>query len=289
MADSINRDVADRLEELATLVEQQGGSGYRVRAYRRASASVRRIAEPVSDILHRRGIDGLKAIPGVGDSIARAIRDLIVHGRLAMLDRVRGEGDPVKVLASVPGVGPVLADRLHHDFGIETLADLEAAAHEGRLRRAGVGAKRLAGIRDSLAHRLARVHRPAPQHTRGPTLFEILDVDREYREKAAAGSLVAIAPRRFNPRRIAWLPILHTERGGRHYTALFSNTARAHRLGKTDDWAVIYWDGQDGEGQCTVISAGGRAGLPRRIVRGYLGDGAPVPAAARAHGGAAAP
>ena len=271
MSDSINADVADRLEELATLVEQQGGSGYRVRAYRRAAASLRRAAEPVNDVLQQRGLDGLKAIPGVGDGIARAIRDLVVHGRLAMLDRVRGEGDPVKVLASVPGIGPVLADRLHHDLGIETLEELEAAAHEGRLRRAGIGDKRLAGIRDSLAHRLARWHRPAPQHTRGPTLDEILDVDREYREKAAQGSLVRIAPRRFNPRRIAWLPILHTERDGRHYTALFSNTARAHRLGRTDDWVVIYWDGDNvaGEGRCTVITARGRGGLDRRIVRGY--------------------
>ena len=46
-----------------------------------------------------------------------------------------------------------------------------------------------------------------------------------YREKAAAGRLVKIAPRRFNPSRVAWLPILHTERGPRHYSALFSNTA----------------------------------------------------------------
>jgi hypothetical protein len=165
----------------------------------------------------------------------------------------------------------VLADRLHHDFGIETLEELEAAAHEGRLRRAGIGEKRLAGIRDSLAHRLARLHRPPPPHTPGPALAEILDVDREYRERAAQGSLVRIAPRRFNPRRIAWLPILHTERDGRHYTALFSNTARAHRLGRTDDWVVIYWDGDDGagEGRCTVITARGRGGPDRRIVRGY--------------------
>jgi DNA polymerase (family X) len=269
MTHSINTDVADRLDELAALVGAQGGSSYRVNAYRRAAASVRRTGEPVSDILHRQGIDGLKTIPGVGDSIARAIRDLVVYGRLAMLDRVRGHGDPVKVLASVPGIGAVLADRLHHDLGIETLEELEEAAHGGRLRRAGIGEKRLAGIRDSLAHRLARVHRLVPPHTRGPALAEILDVDREYRERAAQGTLARIAPRRFNPRRIAWLPILHTERDGRHYTALFSNTARAHRLGRTDDWVVIYWDDGEGEGRCTVITARGRAGLDRRIVRGY--------------------
>jgi hypothetical protein len=58
-------------------------------------------------------------------------------------------------------------------------------------------------------------------------LTELLDVDREYREKAAAGTLRLIAPRRFNPTGEAWLPVLHTRRGQRRYTALFSNTARS--------------------------------------------------------------
>ena len=56
-------------------------------------------------------------------------------------------------------------------------------------------------------------------------------MDREYREQADAGKLPRIAPRRFNPSRAAWLPVLHTRRGQRAYTALFSNTARAHRAG----------------------------------------------------------
>jgi hypothetical protein len=47
---------------------------------------------------------------------------------------------------------------------------------------------------------------------------ELLDVDREYREKAAAGQLRSIAPRRFNPSGEAWLPVLHTQRRERHYT-----------------------------------------------------------------------
>lgn len=97
---------------------------------------------------------------------------------------------------------------------------------------------------------------------------EILDVDREYREKAAAGRLVTIAPRRFNPSRVAWLPILHTERGPRHYTALFSNTARAHAQGKTNDWVVIYCDDAQGERQCTVITSERGRLEGRRIVRG---------------------
>jgi len=51
---------------------------------------------------------------------------LVTHGRLPMLDRLRGEADPVALLASVPGIGRVLANRLHEELGLETLADVEA-------------------------------------------------------------------------------------------------------------------------------------------------------------------
>lgn len=173
------------------------------------------------------------------------------------------------MLASVPGIGRTLADRLTHDLGIDTLEGLEAAAHDGRLEQVmGFGAKRLAGIRDSLAHRLQRVKTPASTARPAPAVLELLDIDREYRARAAAGDLVRIAPRRFNPDRVAWLPILHTTRGGRHYTALFSNTALAHRLHRTDDWVVIYWDDGAGERQCTVVTAGGGPLAGRRVVRG---------------------
>jgi len=267
--DSTNAAIAGRLEETGQLLSAQGADAFRVQAYRRAAAVVRAQPEPVTERLARGGVEALKALPGIGDSMARAIRDIAAHGRLAMLDRLRGDADPVKILASVPGIGRVYADRLHHDFGIESLEDLEAAAYDGRLARlVGFGEKRLAGIRDSLANRLARIRRPAAV-TRAPAIDEILDVDREYRTRAAAGELATIAPRRFNPTRTRWLPILHTARGDRHYTALFSNSARAHALGRTRDWVVIYWDEDGrGEGQSTVITAERGALQGRRIVRG---------------------
>ncbi len=266
--DPTNASIASRLEEVGQLLAAQGADAFRVHAYRRAAAIVRAQPRPITDRLASGGLEALKALPGIGDSMARAIRDIAAHGRLAMLDRLRGDADPVKMLASVPGIGRIYADRLHHDFGIESLVYLEAAASDGRLARVvGFGEKRLAGIRDSLAHRLARIRRPVVMPDQ-PSVGELLDVDAEYRRRARAGELVTIAPRRFNPTHERWLPILHTTRGGRHYTALFSNTARAHALGRTRDWVVIYWDADGGGGQCTVITAE-RGGLKgRRIVRG---------------------
>jgi hypothetical protein len=268
MGHRVNQDVAGRLEEAARLLQDQGADSFRVGAYLRAAATVRAILEPVDQIFRTRGLDGLKDLPHVGESIARAIRELLTHGRLPMLDRLRGEADPVALLASVPGIGRVLANRLHDELGVETLADLESAAHDGRLETlAGFGAKRLAGVRDTLAQRLGRVRLP-PSTCVAPSASELLDVDREYRDKAAAGQLQRIAPRRFNPRAEAWLPILHTHRDSRRYTVLFSNTARAHRAAKTRDWVVLYGDDGNGEHRHTVITAGYGPLRGRRVVAG---------------------
>jgi putative hydrolase len=115
-----------------------------------------------------------------------------------------------------------------------------------------------------------------PKIETAPSVVELLDVDREYRENVAAGRLQRIAPRRFNPRGESWLPILHTRRGRRRYTALFSNTARAHRAGKTRDWVVLYSDNGLGENRHTVITAAFGPLRGRRVVAGREAECIPV-------------
>jgi putative hydrolase len=265
-----NEEIAQRLDEIAAVLAAQSGNPFRVRAYRRAADTMRRLSTPAAQILETHGVDGLDRLRAIGPSLARTIRDIVAHGYSPMLERLRGESDAVKVFESVPGIGPLLAARLHDELGLETLQQLETAAYDGRLEDlAGFGPKRLSGLRDTLARRLGRIEtgRRNVVTTPPPTVAELLDVDREYRDRSEAGDLPRVIPRRFNPAREPWLPILHTERGGRHYTALFSNTARAHRLGRTHDWVVIYCDDDSQEHQWTVISAACGALRGYRIVR----------------------
>ena len=266
-----NQQIAGSLDEVGRILAEQGANHFRVQAYHHAADVLRGMVEPVSDVLKREGLEGLEKIPGVGDTIAHVIRDIVLHGRSGMLDRLRGESDPIAQLASVPGIGKNTAWKLHEELGIETLQELEAAAHDGRLEKlAGIGPKRLAGIRDTLALRLGRLRKPpsSSPSPAEPAIAELLDVDRQYREDANAGKIKLIAPKRFNPTGEAWLPVLHTMRGQRHYTALFSNTARAHELGKTGDWVVLFYDGGQTERQCTVITSEFGPLKGHRIVRG---------------------
>lgn len=272
-----NQEIAQKLREVALLLEEQGANRFRVRAYRAAADRLEHLDVPVSRIVEQQGTDGLQALPGIGVSLARSIHTLIVTGRLPMLDRLRGHMDPIALLTSVPGIGPAFAHRLHDDLHIETLEQLEMAAHDGRLAEIeGVGPKKLQGIIDSLTARLGRVRRPTQTvegHQAGePSIEELLDVDREYRESSLAGTLQKIAPHRFNPKREAWLSILHTQRGPRHYTALYSNSALANQLKKTRDWVILYYDDNHGERQCTVVTGRSAPLAGKRIIRGREAD-----------------
>jgi hypothetical protein len=267
-----NEHIARVLEEVADVLASDAADPFRARAYRRAADTVRTAPAPLAELYAKGGSGALMELPAVGAGVARAIAELLTTGRLGLLDR-RRHAECERAIASVPGIGPVLARRVHQRLGIHTLEDLETAAHDGRLAHVpGFAGRRVRGVSEMLAGRLGR-HRRAAVPPRPPLpVEELLDVDREYRDKAARGHLVRIAPRRFNPEHAAWLPVLRTVRGPRQYTALYSNTPRAHALGKTEDWVVLYVDDGRGEREATVVTEteGGLAG--RRVVRGREGD-----------------
>jgi putative hydrolase len=207
-------------------------------------------------------------LPGIGRGLAAAIDEIDRTGRLTQLDRLRGESHPEVLFQSVPGVGPAIARALHEALDVDSLEGLEVAAHDRRLDAVpGIGPRRATAIRAGLASMLGRRLRYRPEHQPDPEL--LLEIDREYRDRARAGKLLKIAPRRFNPGNQAWLPVMHVERNGWHFTVLYSNTARAHDLDRTHDWVVIYfYDGDHEEGQSTVVTETQGPLKGRRVIRG---------------------
>ena len=231
---SFNRTAAEIFRDCAELLRQQRANPFRVNAYLRAAKTLDTLPTDAREILRTSGIKGLLELPHIGAGLASAIDEIARTGTLSQLDRLRGSADPEALMRVVPGVGPTLARAIHDDLQIDSLEELEVAAHDGRLEALrGIGPRRAAAIRASLAMLLGRPRSPRAPDGPAPSAATLLAVDAEYRRAAAAGSLPTIAPRRFNPEHEAWLPILHSERDGWHFTALFSNTAKAHELGRT--------------------------------------------------------
>lgn len=252
------------------MLERQDANPFRVAAYRRAAEVVASLQPDVNELLEQQGVEALLRLPHIGHGIAAAIVEIVSTARWSRLERWRGSLDPVALLQTVPGLGAELARRIHDTLHIDTLEALETAAHDGSLARIpGIGPRRVAMVQATLGTLLgrARVHRTAPDSA--PSVEMLLSVDDEYRRRALDGTLPMVAPKRFNPRHEAWLPILHTQRGEWHFTALFSNTARAHDLKKTRDWVVVYfYDDDHREGQHTVVTETRGPLAGQRVVRG---------------------
>jgi DNA polymerase (family 10) len=266
-----NAEIAQMLDVMAELLKLRGDYPYRVAAYRRAAASIRRSGQSLAGIFERDGLPGLEQMPAIGTSLARKIGEMLRHGESNALKRLRQKHEGQDLLTTLPTVGKRLAGRIRSSLGGASLEEVLAAAEDGRLRRIeGLGRKRVEAIRDSLLQRLgqsARRQRKVPANS--PCSVELLlEIDVEYRDLAAANRLPRAAPRRFNPTGAAWLPILRLERHGRHFTAHFANTANSHQFGHVRDWVVIRSDDKNAFGLWTVVTATRGEYRGRRVVKG---------------------
>ena len=116
-----NEEAARRLEKAAHTLEERGENPFRVRAYRVAADTVRRLARPAAEILQEGGRRALMELPGIGDRLSVTLEQLLLTGHMPQIE---GLGDrPEDVIGSVAGVGPELARRIHDALHIETLAD----------------------------------------------------------------------------------------------------------------------------------------------------------------------
>ena len=270
---TFNHEVASKLREIAQLLRAQQANPYRVNAYLHAADTLDSLGENVAELMQANGIKGLVALPGIGEGIASTIYEYVATGHMSRLEKLRGAADPVRLFRSIPTVGTVLAERIHDQLHVDNLEALENAVCEGQLHKVeGLGSKRREAIETWLQKHLDEQHRkfrPVARISSVPPVALILCVDSEYQHKTSTNKLPRIAPKRFNPENKAWLPILHTTHDRWHFTALYSNTARAHQLGKTKDWVVIYfYDNHHREGQHTVVTETHGSLQGRRVVRG---------------------
>lgn len=136
-----NLDVARTLTTLADLLEIQGASPFRIRAYRNAVTTIDSLTRTLESMVEN-GED-LTELPGVGTSVAKHVTELLETGRITRLDEVSAEVPITLVeLVRLDGVGPKKAKKLFDELGVKTVDDLEAALDAGTVQQLdGFGAK----------------------------------------------------------------------------------------------------------------------------------------------------
>ncbi len=154
-----NQQLAEIFRRIADLSEIKGENKFKVLAYRKAADSLGNLGQDINEI-HKQG--KLTEIDGVGRAIAEKIDELLTTGHLEFLDKLEKEVPPgLADELRVPDLGPRKVAMFWKEMDITSLAQLESAAREGKLRTLpGMGekseAKIIAGI-EALGRRSNRI------------------------------------------------------------------------------------------------------------------------------------
>lgn len=128
-----NKQIAEVLHNIATLLEMQQANPYRIAAYRNAANRLTALPVSVAQVIAR----GQQVkVPGIGERLTRKINELVTTGRMTFYDDLCEESlpDDVRSLMAVPRVGPRTALRLAGQLGIHNVEELQKAASAGKLR-----------------------------------------------------------------------------------------------------------------------------------------------------------
>jgi DNA polymerase (family X) len=149
-----NQEVAAIFGRLADLLEIEGASPFRVRAYRDAARTVGDLPHPLATM--RADGKDLTELPGIGKDLAGKIEQILEHARLPLLEEAeRRVPEGLLDLLRLPSLGPKRVKTLYEELGIEDLEDLKAAAKAERIRGLkGFGAR----IEDSILREAERWH-----------------------------------------------------------------------------------------------------------------------------------
>jgi len=125
--------VAQVLEQIAAFLELKNENPFRIRAFRTAARAITTFPGELRQSLE----DGsLASAKGVGPATLQIVTELVGTGQASMLEELREQIPPGLVeMLEISGLGVAKIRQIHEILGIDSLPELEAAAHDGRLAK----------------------------------------------------------------------------------------------------------------------------------------------------------
>lgn len=146
-----NKQVADILDEIGTLLELQGENPFKCMAYHNASRALNALTTELSVLIQT---GELKNVKGIGQSIAEKITELVGNERLEYYEKLKSSFPPgVITMLRVAGLGPKRVKLLYDKLKIKSIDELKDAAEKGRLESIeGFGKKSEENILQGIAN-----------------------------------------------------------------------------------------------------------------------------------------
>ncbi|HEY1086641.1 MAG TPA: helix-hairpin-helix domain-containing protein, partial [Archangium sp.] len=201
--------VVKALKDMGLYLQLRGENAFKTRAYELAAERVASLTEDIGAVVKEKR---LTSLPGIGESIAQKIEELVLTGKLAALEELKAAWPPrIMELLQVQDLGPKKAKTLFETIGVGSIDELEKACQLGQVRGikgfgqkteekllAGIalarraleagGRKRLADV-EAQAHELLEWVRKAPGVQRASVAGSV----RRHRETVADVDIIASA------------------------------------------------------------------------------------------------
>jgi len=127
-----NQIVADILYQIADLLDLKGEIFFKTRAYRQAAQTIEVLDEDIEIVSNE---NRLKDIPGVGEALAKKIKEIVETDKLEFLEKLKQEvPEELLKMLNISGLGPKRVAALYQKLGIKTIEELRKSCYEGKLR-----------------------------------------------------------------------------------------------------------------------------------------------------------
>jgi len=233
-----NREIAKLFEEMADILEIKGDNVFKINAYRKAARAIGDLSQDVDTLMKEKS---LRDIPGVGEGIAKKIVEYLETGKMSKYEELRkGLPEGLLKMMTIPGLGPKTVALVHKTKGISSIAQLETAVKEGRLRDLpGLGPKKEENILRGISL-LRQSGKRIPLGVAIPILDQMVE---EIKKRTKVGKISPAGSLRRMKETIGDIDILVAGRNGRRIIQAFTTLPQVDEIlaaGETKGSIIVH-------------------------------------------------
>lgn len=220
-----NREIAKLFEKIADMLEFKGENVFKINAYRKAARVIGDLSQDL-DKLNREGT--LRDIPGVGEGIAKKIKEYLETGQMSKYEEVRkGVPDDLLAMMTIPGMGPKTVALVYKTLGISSISELEETIEEGRLRDLpGMGAKK----EENILRGIALLRQSGERISLGVAIPILDEIVAEFKKRAQVQKILPAGSLRRMKETIGDIDILVAGHDGRKIIKAFTKLPQVQEI-----------------------------------------------------------
>lgn len=144
-----NHEVAEILSKIAKALALKDENSFKIRAYSRAARTIKDLPEDIEEISKK---ESLSNIPGVGEGIAKKVKEYLETGKMSKYEEVtRDIPKSLLTLLDIRDLGPKTLGALHKELGVENLDDLKKVIEDNSFQKLeGLGDKSAEKIMENI-------------------------------------------------------------------------------------------------------------------------------------------